>query len=118
MTSGQFDARVRDESGVAVIELHGEIDGGADAVLASAHARAKYAAAIVLNFAEVDYVNSTGLALIVRLLARARENRQDVRACGLSDHYREIFEITRLANFMTICDDEPSAVAAASDGRT
>jgi hypothetical protein len=33
-----------------------------------------------------------------------------VKAYGLSDHYREIFEITRLADFMTITDNEDRAV--------
>jgi anti-anti-sigma regulatory factor len=39
-----------------------------------------------------------------------------ISACGLSDHYREIFEITRLSDFMTITDTEDGAMSAA-DGR-
>ena len=63
------------------------------------------------NFGGVDYINSTGIALIVGLLAQARKDRQSlVRACGLADHYREIFEITRLSDFMQIFPDEESAV--------
>ena len=61
---------------------------------------------MVLDFAGVTYMNSTGIALIVGLLARARKNGQTLAARGLSEHYREIFEITRLADFMTILDDE------------
>jgi hypothetical protein len=38
----------------------------------------------------------------VGLLAQARRNGIEIKAYGLSDHYREIFEITRLADFMTI----------------
>ena len=53
-----------------------------------------------------SYINSTGIALIVGLLGRARADGVAVRACGLSDHYREIFEITRLSDFMTIYADE------------
>ena len=61
-----------------------------------------------------DYINSTGIALIVGLLAQARGARDRDRApAGLSDHYREIFEITRLADFMTIVDTEDSAVSGA-----
>ena len=56
------------------------------------------------------------LALIVGLLAQARKNGIDVKAFGLSDHYREIFEITRLADFMTITDTENGAMSGA-DGR-
>ena len=75
--------------------------------------------AIVLNFEGVDYINSTGIALIVGLLARARAERRTVGACGLTDHYREIFEITRLSDFMGIYADEDSAAGApAAAGNT
>ena len=60
-----------------------------------------------IDFTAVDYINSTGIALVVRLLAEARRDGRTVRATGLSDHYREIFRITRLSDFMTIVDDEP-----------
>ena len=41
--------------------------------------------------------------------ARARAQGRPVSACGLSEHYREIFEITRLSDFMTILADEHDA---------
>ena len=66
----------------------------------------------MLNFANVDYINSTGIALIVGLLARARKEHRTVRAFGLSEHYRQIFAITRLSDFMGIYADEDSAVTA------
>ncbi len=56
----------------------------------------------MLNFAGVDYINSTGIALIVGLLAKARAAHTPLAATGLSEHYREIFTITRLSDFMEI----------------
>lgn len=67
---------------------------------------------ILLNFSDVDYINSTGIALIVSLLTRARKAHHRLLACGLSDHYAEIFQITRLADFIGIFPDEASALAA------
>ena len=61
---------------------------------------------VLLDFSNVDYINSTGIAVIVGLLAMARAEGRDVGAFGLTDHYREVFQITRLADFMTIYDDE------------
>ena len=52
----------------------------------------------------------TGIAIIVGMLARARADGHIVRAFGLSDHYREIFEITRLSDFMAIYPSESSAL--------
>ena len=102
-------------NGVSVIALHGDIDGGADATLQTAYdaATRQGAGAVLLNFGGVGYINSTGIALIVGLLAQARKDRRQLLACGLSDHYREIFEITRLSDFMTTYADETAAVAGA-----
>ena len=68
---------------------------------------------IALNFSDTGYINSTGIALIVGLLAQARARGIQITAFGLSDHYREIFEITRLADFMTIAENESGAVDGA-----
>jgi anti-anti-sigma factor len=87
------------------VELVGDIDGRAEAALERAYGQVADADAVLLDFARVDYINSTGIALIVGLLARARKNGQALSAAGLSRHYREIFEITRLADFMTIVED-------------
>lgn len=105
------DVRFRD--GVAVIEMHGEINADAEQALDAA-TREAYAygpRAILLNFAGVSYINSTGIALIVGILARARKERRVVVASGLSEHYREIFTITRLSDFMRMFPDEESALA-------
>jgi anti-anti-sigma factor len=67
---------------------------------------------VVLDFSDVDYINSTGIAVIVGLLAKARASGKDIRAFGLTDHYQQIFRITRIADFMTIYDDEHAAAAA------
>ncbi|MCA9932674.1 MAG: STAS domain-containing protein [Anaerolineales bacterium] len=99
-----FWAEARQEAATAVIDLHGEINSQADAALDAAYSAADQMAPskIVLNFAAVDYINSTGIALIVRLLARARAAHRPIAAIGLSAHYREIFTITRLSDFMDI----------------
>ena len=97
---------------IAVIELHGEINGFAEEALNAAYEEAEREApeSVLLNFADVDYINSTGIALIVSLLARARTSHRRLLACGLSEHYVEIFNITRLADFMTVYSDEASAL--------
>lgn len=108
-----FEAAVRVLPGTAVIDLHGEIDGFADAALNDAYdeAERQEPASILLNFSDVSYINSTGIALIVGLLARARKDQRRLLTCCLSDHYEEIFQITRLSDFMSIFPDEASALA-------
>ncbi len=117
METAQFEAHVRRRENVAVIELTGEIAGPAEEALEAAYGEAEDAPAILLEFSRVGYINSTGIALIVGVLAKARARRQEVTACGLSDHYREIFEITRLSDFMKVFSDEESAIGEATQGR-
>lgn len=110
------EATTRTLPGAAVIELSGEVDGSAAAVLTEAYERAVTASpenhdTVVLDFAAVDYINSTGIALIVSVLARARAERRKVVACGLSPHYREIFDITRLSDFIELFPDLDRAVS-------
>ena len=104
MATRELEVQVRSEDGEAVIDLLGDVDSGAEQALMAGYAQATDggAGSVKLNFAGTEYINSTGIAVIVGLLAQARAHGVEVKASGLSDHYREIFEITRLADFMTI----------------
>jgi anti-anti-sigma factor len=112
----QFQATVRQDGAMAIIDLVGTIDSGAEPALDAAYARCdeQGAGTVALDFDEVDYINSTGIALLVTLLARARRDARPVWAWGLSDHYREIFEITRLADFLQVFADEQTARTASN----
>src|SRR5215469_14001956 len=114
MPARTLEAQVRHHRPrVAIIELHGEINAFAEDTLNAAYAEAEVQEpeTILLNFADVDYINSTGIALIVSLLARARKSHRRLLACGLSQHYVEIFNITRLADFMSVFPDEATALS-------
>lgn len=112
MPAKQLEANVRRKGATGVIDLRGEINALAQETLEAAYADAEKEnpQVILLNFEEVDYINSTGIALIVSLLARARATGRRMLACNLSDHYVEIFTITRLSDFMNVFDDEEQAL--------
>lgn len=112
MKSQPFDAIVRYQGKTATIDLQGEINAFAETALLAAYqkAEAQEAETVILNFQEVSYINSTGIALIVSLLAQARKSHRRLVVVSLSEHYVEIFQITRLADFMNIYPDETSAL--------
>ena len=116
MQAKHLEASVRREPDSAILDLRGEINGFAQEALDAAYAEAEGAdpEVIILNFEEVDYINSTGIALIVGLLAKARASKRRLLAYGLSDHYVEIFNITRLSDFVGVYPDEESALSEAS----
>ncbi|MCL7455087.1 MAG: STAS domain-containing protein [Anaerolineae bacterium] len=102
-----------------MIELRGEMDGSAQGVLDEAYARVESwgVPAVLLDFSGVGYINSKGIALIVGLLRRARRSSTRVLATGLSDHYLEIFDITRLSDYIGIYPNEESALRDATSRR-
>lgn len=108
-----FSAALRTIDGAAIIDLSGEINGAADAALSDAYAQAVQGRPqrLLLNFRDVDYINSTGIALIVGVLAQARKAQLPLVTFGLSPHYQEIFRITRLADFIGMVEDEAAALA-------
>lgn len=107
-----FEASVRHQGNAAILDLVGQVNALAQPSLETAADDALVAEPrrIVLNFSAVTFINSTGIAMIVGLMGRARAAHVKVEAFGLSDHFREIFEITRLIDFMTIHHDEEAAL--------
>src|SRR2546421_12603289 len=115
MAARPFEARVRLRPGVAIVDLQGELDATGEEALNAAYAQAssRSPGTILLNFGDLTFMDTTGIALIVGLLAQARKVRRRLLVYGLSEHYVEIFHITRLADFMRLFPDEPSALIGA-----
>jgi anti-sigma B factor antagonist len=101
--------------GVSVIELVGDVTGASEGPLGDAWERAAGGdvRAVILNFDGLEYMNSSGIGLLVTLLVRANRMHQKMLACGLTEHYLQILELTRLDEAISIHEDEAAAIAAA-----
>ena len=98
-----------------ILRIHGEITGASEPILMDAYNEAPAGTrSIVLDFSDLEYMNSGGIGLLVTLLVRAQRGGQQLHAIGLSDHYRQILSLTRLDEAIGIHDDESAALAAAS----
>ncbi|MDQ3375347.1 MAG: STAS domain-containing protein [Actinomycetota bacterium] len=100
---------------VSVIDVKGELTAFAEGVLMDAYDQAsdEKVRAIILNFEGLEYMNSSGIGLLVTLLIRVNREKQRLLTYGLSEHYRSIFQITRLDDAIGIHDTEEEAVGAA-----
>ncbi len=107
-----LETTVHPRPGLTVIELRGEIDSFAEEGLGAAYVSAPHADPVLLDFGGVSYINSTGIALIIGVMKRANADGCRLLACRLSPHYREIFRITRLDDFIPVFPDEAGALAA------
>ena len=97
---------------VVVIDIKGDVTAASEPVLMSAYEKAvgQGAARLVLNFGGLEFMNSGGIGMLVTVLVRAHRHHKELAAFGLSDHYREIFELTRLDEAITIYANEQSAL--------
>ena len=100
---------------VRILPIHGDVTAASEGTLMSAYAEVSEPGVrfVVLDFTGLGYMNSGGIGLLVTLLVRAHRQGQQMLAFGLSDHYRQIFELTRLDEAVGIHDTESDALAAA-----
>ncbi len=99
---------------VAVIDISGELNGYGEEALMAAYTEASNGRtkSIILNFTDLEYMNSSGIGLLVTMLIRVQRQKQQLLAYGLSDHYQQIFELTRLNEAIAIYEGEDAAVAS------
>ncbi len=100
---------------VGVIHIRGEITAASERPLMDAYGTAsdQRTRVVILDFSALEYMNSGGIGLLVTLLVRANRQKQRLFATGLNEHYRQIFELTRLDEAIGIHETESAAMAAA-----
>lgn len=112
-----MDTRLETEvrGDIGIVRIEGDLTPASEEDLSAAWGKASGDGdrAVVLDFSDMEYMNSGGIGLLVQLLVRANRTRHGLAATGLSDHYRQIFQVTRLDEAITIHDDVAAAVAAA-----
>lgn len=116
MTPAKATLHVRPVNGhAALVDIEGEVTGNAETALMDAYSQATNLGAktVILNFSKLVYMNSSGIGLLVTLLVRANRQKQKLLACGLSEHYQQIFELTRLNEAIGIYPGEAEALKAA-----
>jgi len=114
--AGALTLDVRQPSGsTSVVDVQGDITADSEVPLMDAYQKASTnsTTAVVLNFTGLEYMNSGGIGLLVTLLVRANRQKQKLLAYGLTDHYKQIFELTRLDEAIEIFGSEDEALKAA-----
>ena len=113
MTEATATFSMRRNGPAAVVDIAGDVTSGSETELMSAYDLAGDARAVVLNFSDLAYMNSGGIGLLVTLLVRANRQSKNLMAYGLSEHYQQIFELTRLDEAVSIYPSEQAALVAA-----
>ncbi|EFH81882.1 STAS domain-containing protein [Ktedonobacter racemifer] len=115
MPEAKATMQARTVNGIAgIIDIQGELNAFAEGILMEMYntVSAPNIRAIILNFSEMEYMNSSGIGLIVTLLIRANRQKQQLFGYGLSEHYQNIFQLTRLNDSIQLYANENEAIKA------
>jgi anti-sigma B factor antagonist len=102
----------------SVIDIRGGMTASAETALMDAYAQASDGAgsvrAVILDFSDLEYMNSSGIGLLVRVLKQAERDGHRLLAFGLNEHYRRVLELTGLNDFIQVHGTESEALAGAT----
>jgi anti-sigma B factor antagonist len=114
-----LDIREREREGIAVLDLDGRIVVGQEAgslreKVASLTAVRKN---VILNLAQVDYIDSTGLGALVMCATSLRKQGGALKLLNLNRRNLELLVLTKLAAVFELFTDEQDAVNSFFPGR-
>ena len=67
---------------------------------------------VLLNFKDVEYLNSSGIALVIQVLMEANKSGQAVAICGLTPHFTKVFTMVGITKYAALYPDEAAALSA------
>ncbi|MGA8937804.1 MAG: STAS domain-containing protein [Acidobacteriaceae bacterium] len=67
---------------------------------------------ILLDFSKVEYLNSSGIALVIQMLIAASKRGQTLRSFGLTPHFQKVFTMVGITKYTSLHPDQPSALDA------
>ncbi|HEX3471515.1 MAG TPA: STAS domain-containing protein [Silvibacterium sp.] len=108
VTSRQID-------GVTILDLSGRITLGEGSVQLRDAIRdllAKNSKLILLNLADVNYIDSSGIGELVAAYTTVRNQGGELKLLNLTKKVHDLLQITKLYTVFDVKDDEASAIAS------
>jgi anti-sigma B factor antagonist len=98
---------------VTILALSGDISSTSkDAILAAYHELSPSVAKVLLDFTGVEYINSSGIAIIIQLLLEAsKSGSRAIGIFGLSGHFKKVFTMVGINKYATLLADEKAALS-------
>lgn len=109
-----FDLSTSDQDGVKVFHLKGRLmdQPHADSLMSALDDAVNAGhKSVVLDLSGLQYMNSTGLNILINVLTRTRNSGGDALIAALSNSVRQLFVVTKLDSVFVITPDVASAVA-------
>ena len=106
---------VREKEDVVIITLEGDMVGGPDATLLSEKLRDLIEGGknkIIVDMEKVDWMNSSGLGILIGSLTTVRNSGGDLKLIHLKKKLKELLRITKLRRVFEVFEDESEAVGS------
>jgi anti-sigma B factor antagonist len=97
---------------VSIIRFSGDISSSSHDAILGSYAQIAKSDSIILDFLKTDYVNSSGIALVIQMMLEAGKSGQNVAIFGLSPHFQKVFTMVGIGRYAVIAPDEAQAIAA------
>lgn len=113
----QMDVVTRESGDVGIVDVRGPIilgEGNVRLRSAIAELLEKGCFKLLLNLAEVSYVDSSGLGEMVKALTTARSRGGQLKIASLNKRLADLLRVTHLESVFDIASDEAGALAAFS----
>ena len=99
---------------VTVLRFTGDISSSSrDTVLGTYEGVVK-SRPVLIDFSKVEYINSSGIALVIQMLMEANKADQTIAAFGLTPHFQKVFTMVGITKYTSLHPDEKTACAAFS----
>ncbi len=114
MSESVLKVEMRKEDSVAIIDLKGEVTSFADETINSliSSALEEGFQKIVFNFTDVSYINSSGIAILIGVVTSPTNSSLTFRVYGLTPHFKKIFRMIGLTQYVEVLGTESDALAA------
>ncbi len=98
---------------ITVLRFSGDITSASQAaILGTYEGLSETVKRILLDFSKVEYLNSSGIALVIQMLIAASKRGQTIRTFGLSPHFQKVFTMVGITKYTSLHPDQASACAA------
>lgn len=108
----ELTVALRSTPPLAVLDLEGSVTTFAEEAINTAYqtVTSEGAQKVLLNFSNVHYVNSAGIAIIIGILTETRKRNQGLLVVGLTPHYQRVFHMMGLSQYVAVFDTEAAAL--------
>jgi anti-anti-sigma factor len=97
---------------VTVLRFTGDISSSSRETVLGTYEGVSKSSPVLIDFSKVEYINSSGIALVIQMLMEASKASQKIAAFGLTPHFQKVFTMVGITKYAGLHKDEATALAA------